>query len=68
MVAMSKTYTVTIQESSAGRLTVTNVEQSVRVNQHRTDAKRIANTAFGFASPTDPQTMTIAKRASRKAR
>jgi hypothetical protein len=65
---MSKTYTVTIQKSDAGRLTVTNVQQMVRVNQHRTDAKRIANTAFGFASETDAQTMTMTKRASRKAR
>ncbi len=65
---MSKTYTVTIQKSDAGRLTVTNVQQMVRVNQHRTDAKRIANTAFGFASETDTQTMTMTKRASRKAR
>ena len=65
---MSKTYTVTIQKSDAGRLTVTNVQQMVRVNQHRTDAKRIANTAFGFVSETDAQTMTMTKRASRKAR
>ena len=65
---MSKTYTVTIQKSDAGRLTVTYVQQMVRVNQHRFDAKRIANTAFGFASETDAQTMTMTKRASRKAR
>jgi len=65
---MSKTYTVTIQESDNGHLTVTKVQQSVRINQYRVDSKRIARNAFGFASDSNPQTMTMAKRASRKTR
>jgi hypothetical protein len=67
-IAMSKTYTVTIQESDTGRLTVTNVERLVRINQYRSDSKRISKSVFGFANQADPQTMTMTKRASRKTR
>lgn len=66
--AMSNTYTVTINESDSGRLTVTNVERLVRVNQHRADVKRIAKSTFAFACNSDPQSLTMSKKASKKNR
>jgi hypothetical protein len=63
---MSNTYTLTVQESDKGVLSVTNVERTVRVNQHRVDSKRMSPNAFGFVSAADPQSMT--KRAARKTR
>ncbi len=63
---MSNTYTVTVQESNNGALSITNVAKTVRVNQHRVDSKRMPRNSFGFASALDPQTMT--KRAARKTR
>ena len=63
---MSNTYTLTVQESDKGVLSVTNVERTVRVNQYRVDSKRMPRNAFGFASASDPQSMT--KRAARKTR
>ncbi len=65
--AMNK-YTITVTESAAGNFTVSDVQKIVKVNQHRTDSKRIARNAFGFACASDPQSMTTAKRASRKSR
>lgn len=65
---MSKTYTVTVQESACGRLAVTNVEQTVRINQYRTDSKRLAKNTFAFASASDPQSMVAAKKATKKTR
>lgn len=59
-------YTITVTESDAGKLTVTDVQKIVRINQHRTDTKRVARNVFGFASASDPQ--TLAKRATRRNR
>ena len=46
---MSNTYTLTVSESSTGRFLVTNVEKTMRINQHRTDSMRLANSTFAFA-------------------
>lgn len=59
-------YTITVTESATGTLTVTDVQKVVKINQHRTDAMRIARDAFGFARASDPQSLT--KRAARRAR
>lgn len=63
-----RTYTVTINESDTGRFTVANVERFVRINQHRTDKLRMSKSAFGFACPSNAQTLTAAKKATKKKR
>lgn len=65
---MSNTYTVTVSESSTGRLSVTNVEKTMRINQYRTDSKRLAKTTFAFAAESNPQSMVMTKKAARKTR
>jgi len=59
-------YTITVTESDCGRLTITDVQKTVKINQHRTDAKRMARNTFGFATASDPQ--SLAKRATRRKR
>lgn len=59
-------YTITVLEPSTGNFIVTDVQKAVKINQHRTDMKRIANSAFGFATPSDAK--SLAKRATRRAR
>ena len=65
---MSNTYTLTVSESSTGRFLVTNVEKTMRINQHRTDSKRLANSTFAFATASDPQSMVMTKKSARKTR
>lgn len=62
---MSK-YTITVMKSTAGNFVVTDVQKVVKINQHRTDTKRMSNNAFGFATASDPQSLT--KRATRRSR
>jgi len=62
---MSK-YTITVTESAAGNFIVTDVRKVVKINQHRTDTKRIPNNEFGFATASDPQ--SLIKRATRRGR
>ena len=62
---MSK-YTITVTELSTGNFVVTDVQKIVKINQHRTDTKRMACNAFGFAAASDPQ--SLAKRATRRRR
>jgi hypothetical protein len=62
---MSK-YTITVMESATGNFVVTDVQKVVKINQHRTDTKRMATSAFGFATASDPQ--SLAKRATRRSR
>ena len=62
---MSK-YTITVTESATGNFVVTDVQKTVKINQHRTDMKRMARNAFGFAAASDPQSLT--KRATRRSR
>jgi hypothetical protein len=59
-------YTITVTESAAGTFAVTDVQKVVKINQHRTDTKRMARDAFGFATASDPQ--SLAKRAARRSR
>jgi hypothetical protein len=65
---MNNIYTLTVSESSTGRFSVTSVEKKVRVNQHRTDLKPLANDTFAFAAESNPQSMVMPKKAMRKTR
>jgi hypothetical protein len=65
---MSNIYTLTVRESNTGHLSVTSVEKKVRVNQHRTDMKPLANDTFAFAAESNPQSMVMPKKAMRKTR
>lgn len=59
-------YSITVTESDSGALTITDVQKVVAVNQHRTDTKRIARNTFGFATASDPK--SLSKRATRRSR
>ena len=59
-------YTITVTESAAGTFAVTDVQKVVKINQHRTDAKRMPRNAFGFSAASYPQSLT--KRATRRSR
>lgn len=60
------TYTVTVNESDRGVLSVANVTRTVAVNQHKSLEKRMPKTTFAFAGASDPASLT--KRASKRSR
>lgn len=65
-ISVMNKYTITVIESSTGNFIVTDVQKTVKINQHRTDMKRIANSEFSFATASDAKSLT--KRAVRRSR
>lgn len=59
-------YTITVTESASGDLKVTEVQKLVKINQHRTDFRRMPPNAFAFAASLN--TRSSAKRAARRSR
>jgi len=59
-------YTITVNESDNGTLSVASVRRTVAINQYRSDNKAMPRDTFGFADAKDPKTLT--RRAASKAR
>ncbi len=59
-------YTITVTESASGDLKVTEVQKLVKINQHRTDSRRMPLNAFAFAASSNARSLT--KRAVRRSR
>jgi len=60
-------YTITVNESDAGKFSVARVERAVKINQYRTETKKMPNATFAFADETSATSLT-AKRATRRTR
>jgi hypothetical protein len=60
------TYTITVNQSANGKLSVVNTVANVAVNQYRTDEKRISNDTFVVSSANSAP--AAPKRATKKRR